>query len=607
MDNKNSSFRLPKGWVWTKVVNLVGKSGEIKDGDWILSRDLSTGRDVRLIQLGDIGVGCFLNKSNKFISKKRANELNCTLLRPGDILISRMAHPIARACIAPNLGYDNITAVDITILRLDFEICNNRFIRWLFNSDFVRRQAEKLSSGTTRKRISRKKLEKLDIPLPPLPEQHRIVAKIEEIFSNLDAGVKSLKKIKEQLKYYRQAVLKYAFEGKLTAEWRLPACRQEKNGVEIVVENFSGKPIPKYKKHFIYVLECGDKTLYKGYATDLRRRIKDHIEGIGSEWTKTHYPVALIHFDELADEKEAIEKERYFKSGIGREWLKELQKQKELEYDIKVVLEKIKKERKNQLGKKYKELPPVDTTDLPTLPGNWIWTKVGKISKRIHYGYTASAINKPKGPKMLRITDIQNNTVNWENVPYCEIQEDEKYKYLLKKGDLVFARTGATVGKSFLIKEKIPEAVFASYLIRIILSDFVKREYVYNFFQSHEYWFQILKGQIGIGQPNVNSQKLSNIVLPLAPFAEQQQIVSEIERRFSEADEVEKVVEQSLKQAERLRQSILKIAFEGKLVPQDPNDEPAKKLLERIKAEKERMRFRQKTDIKLKTTKAKRR
>jgi type I restriction enzyme S subunit len=247
-----------------------------------------------------------------------------------------------------------------------------------------------------------------------------------------------------------------------------------------------------------------------------------------------------------------------------------------------VHLERIKEERKNKLGKKYRELAPIDTSELPELPKGWMWVRLGEISDDIQYGYTAKAINEPLGPKMLRITDIQENNVDWNNVPYCVIEPDKEKKYLLNEGDLVFARTGATVGKSFLIKGKIPKSIFASYLIRIVLSKNVFKEYVYNFFQSYEYLKQIILNQLGIGQPNVNSQILSKIILPLPPLPEQYQIVEEIERRFSVADEVEKVIDNSLKQAERLRQSILKKAFEGKLVPQDPNDEPAEKLLKRI-------------------------
>jgi type I restriction enzyme S subunit len=98
---------------------------------------------------------------------------------------------------------------------------------------------------------------------------------------------------------------------------------------------------------------------------------------------------------------------------------------------------------------------------------------------------------------------------------------------------------------------------------------------VYDFFKSNSYWLQIRKKQIGIGQPNVNSKTLSRIVLPLPSKLEQIKIVEKINNYFSIIDEAEKIVDQSLKQSMRLRQSILKKAFEGKLVPQDPSHEPA--------------------------------
>ena len=220
------------------------------------------------------------------------------------------------------------------------------------------------------------------------------------------------------------------------------------------------------------------------------------------------------------------------------------------------------------------------------LPDGWTWVTVEKIAQQIHYGYTESATNDPIGPRFLRITDIQNNSVNWDSVPYCQIDEIKQQQYLLKENDLVFARTGATVGKSFLIQGSIPDAVFASYLIRIVLEKEINAKFVYTFFQSQSYWMQIHQGKVGSGQPNVNAKILSQITLPLPPLSEQQAIVSEVESRLSVADEVGKTVTAELKRAEQLRQSILKKAFSGKLVPQDPNDEPASVLLERIKAQK---------------------
>ncbi|MDP2158979.1 MAG: restriction endonuclease subunit S, partial [Flavobacterium sp.] len=112
------------------------------------------------------------------------------------------------------------------------------------------------------------------------------------------------------------------------------------------------------------------------------------------------------------------------------------------------------------------------------IPKDWKIVNLKSISESIQYGYTESSSKVENGPKFLRITDIQDNKVNWEDVPYCKIDEIIKSKYLLKEGDLVFARTGATVGKSFLIKGKIPEAVFASYLIRVRVNLEINEKYL---------------------------------------------------------------------------------------------------------------------------------
>lgn len=225
------------------------------------------------------------------------------------------------------------------------------------------------------------------------------------------------------------------------------------------------------------------------------------------------------------------------------------------------------------------------------LPRGWVWTTIGDISDLIHYGYTASSTDMPTGTKMLRITDIQNNFVNWDTVPFCEIEPKAKEKCLLRDGDLVFARTGATVGKSFLIRGKIPEAVFASYLIRIILSDHIDKDYVYDFFQSHAYWLQINEGQIGTGQPNVNSQILSKIVLPLPPLPEQRFIVAKVESLLDHVKKAKESLDKIPLIMKRFRQAALKKAFSGELTAewraQQQDLEPATELLRRIRKEQE--------------------
>lgn len=188
------------------------------------------------------------------------------------------------------------------------------------------------------------------------------------------------------------------------------------------------------------------------------------------------------------------------------------------------------------------------------------------MADSIQYGHTASAVRRESGPRFLRITDIQDGRVDWSAVPSCDIPKDDLAKYKLAPGDLVFARTGATTGKSFLIGE-CPEAVFASYLIRVRVSVDVDSRYLATFFQSPDYWRQIEGGKRGIGQPNVNGKVLGEIQFPLAPLPEQRRIVAEIEKQFTRLEAGVAALRRVQANLKRYRAAVLKAACEGKLVP----------------------------------------
>lgn len=198
---------------------------------------------------------------------------------------------------------------------------------------------------------------------------------------------------------------------------------------------------------------------------------------------------------------------------------------------------------------------------------NWIHCKVKNITKLIQYGYTESASFKNVGPKFLRITDIQDNNVNWNDVPYCKILENDKKKYLLANGDLLFARTGATVGKSYFIENLKYESVFASYLIRLSFNtNLVYPKFIKYFFNSDEYWKQILDKQTGTGQPNVNGTKLSLLNINYPPLlSEQKQIVKKLDMLQEKTKKLEEIYNKKLQLAEELKQSILHKAFNGEL------------------------------------------
>ncbi|EAQ7220495.1 hypothetical protein FKH33_11860 [Salmonella enterica] len=203
------------------------------------------------------------------------------------------------------------------------------------------------------------------------------------------------------------------------------------------------------------------------------------------------------------------------------------------------------------------------------LPKGWAITKLELLTTDISYGYTAPSSSDEVGPKLLRITDIQNNTVVWSDVPYCKIEKEKLEKYLLKKNDLVFARTGATVGKSFLIRTEPPRAVYASYLIRVRTASEELISLLSHFFNSQHYWQQITEFSSGIGQPNVNGTKLRELIIPLPPLAEQKIIADKLDILLAQVEATKARLERIPKILKTFRQSVLAAAVSGKLTNTD--------------------------------------
>ena len=239
---------------------------------------------------------------------------------------------------------------------------------------------------------------------------------------------------------------------------------------------------------------------------------------------------------------------------------------------------------------KYQEPAAPDTTDLPEPPEGWMWARLDQLLGFLRNGISTKP-DAEAGVPILRISAVRPMSVNMQDVRFLAAASDDFADYILIPGDLLFTRYNgnpALVGVCGVVRTVPRKTVHPDKLIRgkvacdLCLPSFL--ETVLNVGASRDFLARRIRTTAG--QAGISGGDLRNIPFPLPPLAEQHRIIAEVERRLSVIDELEASVDANLKRAERLRQSILKRAFEGKLVPQDPNDESARVLLERIRAER---------------------
>lgn len=263
---------------------------------------------------------------------------------------------------------------------------------------------------------------------------------------------------------------------------------------------------------------------------------------------------------------------------------------KELLEQIKAEKERLIKEKKI---KKEKPLPEITEEEKPfEIPESWEWVRWGDLSYSIQYGYNAPALEVGK-IKMVRISDIQDNEVVWDSVPYCNISDEDIDSYLLAPNDILFARTGGTVGKSYLVKEVQEKCVYAGYLIRTRYSKKLIPQYLKLFMESPLYWQQLRNGTIATAQPNCNGKTLAKMILPLPSLDEQKRIVAKIEEILLYIEQYDKAYTKletfNKKFPSDMKKSILQLAMQGKLVEQRPEEGTGEELYQQIVTEKARL------------------
>jgi type I restriction enzyme S subunit len=420
----------------------------------------------------------------------------------GDVLYGRMRPYLNKVWLADRSGLcsgEFIVFPNGGTLR-------GRFLKYRLNAqDFVT-FSDRATTGD-RPRADFCDFGKFPILIPPLAEQERIADRIDELFTDLSAGVTALERVKRNLSRYRAAVLHAAVTGRLTEAWR------KEHGP-------AAKPGPKLLERILAE----------------RRR----------QW-----------------EQRTLAK--YEKDG--------------------------KQPPKNWRSRYSEPLPPKGSTngqDLPKLPEGWCWASVGQlVIEDLCNGISIKGSDVPPGFPALKLSAMSNHGFNYADIRYIPIDNKTAHANLVHEGDFFASRGNGSLhllARGTVAQMPPHPVVFPDTMIRLRLCDGAR--WVPVIWPSRLIRSQIeRRAKTTAGINKVSQSDLASLAVPLPCLLEQIAISDAINEKFSQIDALEAEIEQGLARASRLRQAILKAAFEGKLVPQDPNDEPASVLLERIRSQ----------------------
>ncbi|HUE71425.1 MAG TPA: restriction endonuclease subunit S [Pirellulaceae bacterium] len=423
-------------------------------------------------------------------------------LQPGDLVICEGGEP-GRAAVWKGQAASAKIQKALHRIRFRPEEYDPSFAMYYLYYGTITNRFAPHYTGTTIKHLTGKALSRVEFPVPPLSEQRRIVEKIEELFSDLDAGVAALERAKANLKRYRAAVLNAAVKGKLTAAWRA-----------------------KHKD-----VEPASKLLERILAE--RRR----------KWEA----------DQLA---------KFAAAG---------------------------KPPPTNWRAKYVEPASPDTTNLPELPKGWCWATLEALANLV--GGITKDQKRSNQPGMrevpyLRVANVQRGFLDLSEMKNIFAPEEDIVDLRLEVGDVLFTEGGDRdkLGRGWVWEGEILECIHQNHIFRARL---VSKQMQSRFVSHHgntfgQEWFT-KAGKQTTNLASINLGILRRFPVSVPPPSEQREIVAQLDERLSQIEAADTAIDHGLHRAARLRQSILKRAFEGKLVPQDPHDEPASVLLERIR------------------------
>ncbi|MEE9494609.1 MAG: restriction endonuclease subunit S [Gammaproteobacteria bacterium] len=533
-------MNIPTNWEEAPLENLLihviggdwGKAiDSVEDADEFVQVSCIRGAEFRH---WDITKG---NTASLRLIKK--NSLTNRKLQLNDILLEISGggpeQPVGRTvlidktCLLQNANTPKVCTNFLRLIRPS-SIFNSSYLNYYLKYFYFTGEVTKYQAGSNNLRnLKFKNYVGIIIPAPPLKEQHRIVNKIETLFSKLDKGIESLKTAQEQLKLYRQALLKHAFEGKLTEQWR---------------------------KDNADKLET---------AEELLARIKQERE--------KRYQQQLEDWEKAVEQWEAEGKDG-------------------------------KKSRKPPA---YKELPAISTEELsvlPKLPTDWSYLRLAEIA-RIGSGMSVSKdreLKKPIEVAYLRVANVQRGELILDEIKTMQIEKEKLNDLKLEKYDILFNEGGDRdkLGRGWIWESQVEPCITQNHVFRA--TTYLGGEF-HSKFISH--WGNTFGrdyfekgGKQTTNLASINKTVLSKFPIPMPSLEEQIKIIQVIDTTMSKLDSNLEDIEESIKKSQALRQSILKKAFSGRLVPQDPNDEPASELLKRIAIEKAELASKTKASVK---------
>jgi type I restriction enzyme S subunit len=483
---------IPDSWKWVRLADI----GQIVGGGTPKSSEPSYWSDNGVTWLTPADLygysGRYIEKGKRDISEKGLAESSAQLMPAGAVLFSSRAPigyvAIASKPLATNQGFKSCVPYTEGLSE-----CLYYFLK------HAAKGIDAAASGTTFKEVSGAKVSVIPVPLPPLAEQHRIVAKVDELMALCD---------------------------------QLEAERNAREATHQRIIRAVHHPLT----------EASDAKVTPG------------IEQLAA-WHRIR--------DNFADLYTTLESVQALRQTI----LQLAVQGKLVEQDISdegslFLLEKIKKAKTTAIVEKVygklKALPSEEIIDPAyQLPDTWRWSLLDDITYTVHYGYTASADHNKNDVRLLRITDIQNNRVDWESVPGCEITEKNYLGNALRDNDILIARTGGTIGKTYIVENLSVKAVFASYLIRAVPCEHMSPRYLKIFMETPLYWGQLYAKSAGTGQPNVNATSLRALQVPIPPLAEQHRIVKKVDELMSLCDKLEANIRDKNDTAARYAEAIV--------------------------------------------------